>query len=563
LQLCKSIAMASGGERSMYGYALRTQVARALAVRDARRAILLLETPWMFSAAVLQEMAPEITLRTYGSLAPLLRSKAEVIRQAARGLVRRVRGIRARLLGRQRLAALRAHASRRPGLLLLHEDDLGTDRSYRSQPHWLTVGDPPPALNTFVLSHRTGAPAPGVDSTLAALHVVGVSDDDLLALSRVGPAASVVASARVAARQCWLRGLWSRSAAETSALALASRLFSTAADLGATVRHLGVKAFMTGENYLVAGDAMTLVAQPLGIHTFSYQYTNLTIRSPLMMSTADVMFMFAPTFHPHWRYDGIAPGRFVDIGYPYDSAFALVRQRALAAKQKLRAAGATCVIAYFDENFFVGTKYGLTTYEEHCAELQQLLERVVADPSLGVVTKVQFQRNAASRIPALRELVAKAEATGRYLELVRGEHRNVVLPAEAALASDIAIGHAVGGTAPLEAALAGTRSLILNPYRMRDANQALYARGDILFCSLEAALDAVNEYRAGTRPLLGDWTTVLPHLDGFRDGGAARRMRNAIDFVMSDAAPAAGSTDTADGVSRVVRAGLPRMAQAR
>ena len=563
LQLCKSIAMTSGGERSLYGYALRVQVARALAARDGHSATLLLEQPAMFGARCLQEMAPDLAVLVYGPAAALLRSKTEVARQAARTAVRGLRGIRARLMQRRRTQSLRQRGATRPGVLLLQEDELTADRSYRSQPHWLDTAAPPPAFNTYVLAHRTGAPAPMPDPRLAALHVDGLSDDDLLALAHAGPAPAIVTSARRAGRRCWRRALISASPSETTALALASRLFGVAADLGATASRLGIRAFMTAENYLVAGDAMTLVAQPLGIHTLSYQYTNIALRSPLMLTTADVLFTLAPAFHTHWGFGGIRPGAFVDIGYPYDGAIALVRARAQTAKQRLRAAGARCVIAYFDENFFVGTKYGLTTYEEHCAELQRLLELVLDDESIGVVTKVQFHRNAASRIPSLQTLVQRAEATGRYLELSRGEHRNVVLPAEAALTADITIGHAVGGTASLEAALAGARSIVLNPYRMRDANQALYRRADILFESLDAALAAIDEYREGRRPLLGDWTTVLPHLESFRDGGAGQRLRAALDFLSTDKAPPAGARDVGTRLSSIWPRGYPETATRR
>ena len=572
LQLCKSIAMTSSGDQSLFGYALRTQVARALAMRDGQQTLLLVETPSMFGLDCLQAMAPEITIAAYGSLAPLLRSKIEVLRQGARLIVRRIRGMRAAVSNAPRLAAFRQQASERPGVLVLQEDDLGSDRSYRSQPSWLFSDDPAPAFNTFVLAYRTGAPAPATNADLTSAHVAGLSNDDLLALARSVPAIPTVAAARADARQCWWRALASSEPAEATALALASRLLTLAAELAAATRQLNVRAFMTAENYLVAGDAMTLVGERLGIHTLSYQYTNIALRSPLMMTTADVMFSLAPGFHTHWRYEGIAPRAFVDVGYPFDAAFALVRQRATGARQKLRAAGATCVVAYYDENFFVGTKYGLTTYEEHCDELRRLLERVVSDPSFGLVTKVQFQRNSASRIPSLQALVTQAESTGRYLELVKGEHRNVVLPSEAALMADIAIGHAVGGTASLEAALAGARSIVVNPYRMRDANQPLYARADLQFPSLDAALAAIDEYRAGNRPLLGDWSTLLPHMDAFRDGAAARRIRRALDLVTADDAPAAGSAEVGQRLAREMTAtepGLktrptePRMARAR
>ena len=41
-----------------------------------------------------------------------------------------------------------------PALLLLQEDDLSMDRSYRGQPHWLFKDDPPPSFRTLVLENN-------------------------------------------------------------------------------------------------------------------------------------------------------------------------------------------------------------------------------------------------------------------------------------------------------------------------------------------------------------------------------------------------------------------------
>lgn len=529
LHLAKSLAMTFGGESALYGYSLRVQVARAISLRERVDGILLVETPPLFGAATLQEMAPEIRVRGYGATAAFLSAKAQIGRQMVRAAVRRIRAIRARASRRERLTELRRLATERPGLLVLQEDDLGLDRSYRSQPHWLLPDAPAPAFNTFALAH-TATPRVHADAkALSAAHIAAISDDELLGLVAGASPDSVSRRARRDARRCWLAGLVSGSSTETMALAVLSRLFLVAAELADACRELRVRAFMTAENYLVPADAMPLVGASLGIQTLSYQYANIAVLSPLMMTTADAMHAFAPAFHQHWTRDGICPGEFVDVGYPFDATFEMVRPRALETRRKLLEAGATFVIAYFDENFFRGTKYGLSTYEEHCDELRALLELVVRDPSIGLVTKVQFERNAASRLPGFESLVDQATATGRFVELLKGVHRNTVFPAEAAMAADLTIGHAIGSTASLEAALAGSRSVMLNPYMMRDANHTKYGEADILLPSLPAALDAIDAYRQGRRPALGDWTSIIDHFDPFRDGRAAHRLRSVLD----------------------------------
>lgn len=529
LHLAKSLAMTFGGESALYGYALRVQVARALSLRDRVDGVLLVAKPPLFGVRTLEEMAPEIRVRTYGAAAAFLSAKAQIVRQILRAAVRRVRALRARASRAARLADLRRVAAERPGLLVLQEDDLGLDRSYRSQPHWLSPDAPAPAFNTFALAHTATPRAHAPAHDLAAAHIAALSDDELLGLVAGASPDAVSRRARRDARRCWFSGLISGSSTETMALAVLSRLFLVAAEMADACRELRVRAFMTAENYLVPADAMPLVADSLGLTTLSYQYANIAVLSPLMMTTADAMHTFAPSFHQHWMRDGIRPGAFEDVGYPFDGMFEMVKPRALATRRKLLDAGATFVIAYFDENFFRGTKYGLSTYEEHCEELRALLELVVRDASIGLVTKVQFERNAASRLPGFESLVREATDTGRFVELLKGVHRNTVFPAEAAMAADMTIGHAIGSTASLEAALAGARSLMLNPYMMRDANHAKYAEADILLPSLPAALDAIGAYRQGRRPALGDWTPIIDHFDPFRDGHAAQRLRAVLD----------------------------------
>jgi hypothetical protein len=253
------------------------------------------------------------------------------------------------------------------------------------------------------------------------------------------------------------------------------------------------------------------------------------------MTTADIMLTFAPLYHERWKRSGVGPGRFADIGYLYDTSFNYVRRRARGHRCRLKKAGAQFVICYYDENVLhVHDKYGLFSFKTYCAEILALLGLVLDDPSIGVVVKTQFQRNSPQNLSDVVTIRAEAEATGRYLELVYGTHRNIVFPAEAALPADIAIGHAAGATAALEAAMAGVRCILLNPYGMRDANTALYAKVDVVYPSLPAALKAIHAFREGApdREGLGDWSSVIGHFDPFRDGRAGHRMRALLEQVV-------------------------------
>jgi hypothetical protein len=277
-------------------------------------------------------------------------------------------------------------------------------------------------------------------------------------------------------------------------------------------------------------DAMLLIAEPLGITTLSYQYSNPPYISALMFTTADAMATFAEPYRAMWRSEGAAPRASVEVGYAFDSSFALTRERARARRARLEAAGAKFVFCFFDEAL-QRDKYGTTHPRDLEAELGLLLRRVEQDPTVGLILKPQFMRNSPASVPELRSIIEAAERTGRVVVASEGAHRNNVLPAEAALSADIAIGYLSGGTASLEAALAGARSVMLNPYGFVTPHDDVYARSPVVYRSMPDALDAIDRFRRGEAGFagVGDWSPIARHFDKFCDGGAARRTRMFIE----------------------------------
>lgn len=526
LHAAKSFVMSSNGRvYSTHAYALQVHSARALAAQDSK---LFLETPAAFRPDALIAMAPDLSLHFYGRASAWWASRAHVMRRVGAMAYKALKGRWQGVVAGARASQLQARAATRAGILLSQEDDIGMDRSYRFQPHWLLPEDGRPGFDTYLL------PQAGLQThdpqELERSGVRPLTAEDVAALS--APLADDAAGRKLrkAAWSCVFAALGSASPAESVALANIARLFMTAAGLSALTRRLSIRAFMTAENYLVEADAMQLVAAGQDLHTLSYQYSNLASKSTPMLTTAKTMLTFAPGYDEFWRHRGIAPKRFQSIGYCFDHAFARVAPRSAALRRTLQDAGARFVLCYFDESV-QQHKYGLISERDHEAELLALLEELEADASLGVIVKVQFQRNAPSRLPAIASAVEKARATGRYLELSRGSHRNNILPAEAALAADLSIGHAIGGTAPFEAALAGRRAILLNPYGIADGNQRHYSRVDVMFGALSEALPAIASFRGGTRPELGDWSRILPSLDPYRDGKAAHRLRHVLDTI--------------------------------
>ena len=307
--------------------------------------------------------------------------------------------------------------------------------------------------------------------------------------------------------------------------------------LARVCRCLNIRAFLSGEPYLLDSDAVHLFGPELRIATVVFQYSNVAFTNVMTAATSDHMLLFSPRYAAMWPYDGVRPQRMIATGYPFDAAFGLIYQRAAEWRRQLERAGARFVICYFDENVGPPSNYGFMAQSELDDEIRELARLVLDNHDVGVIFKSQFRKRSPTvRLPA-DPVLRDAIATGRVIELCVGTHRNIVFPAEAALASDLAIGHLVGATAALEAALAGTRCLLINLNGTRTAHDDLYAKGQIVFHLLAEALRATSMFRAGDPAYrsLGDWSGFIHELDPFRDGLAASRLRALLTTLLSAA----------------------------
>lgn len=420
-----------------------------------------------------------------------------------------------------------------PALLVLQEDDLSMDRSYRTQPHWLFTEHDNKSFKTLVLQVNSLERLP-VDNRILKKHgIIPISQKQKYLLSRKFRSLHPIRRRlRVDFLKCVFECIFGSSLIKGTIFEVV-RLLYIAKDLVSFCEQNRVKAFMTCENYMLQADAMSIIASTLNITTLSYQYSNISMAGPSLITTADKMLTFAPTYHKRWMCDTIGPKEFIDIGYIYDTSFKYVRERACSYRSQLKESGAEFIICYFDENSN-DNKYRLISKQDHCSEILDLLKLVLDDHSIGLVIKTQFQWNLPQNYKSVESVLNAAKATGRYIELKYGCKRNIVFPAEAALAADIVIGHYVGATASLEAALVGSRSILLNPYGMKGENDALYTQADIVYPSMASALKAVRSFRSDSSEHtgLGDWSAIIDQFDPFRDGNAGHRMRNILEQIV-------------------------------
>jgi hypothetical protein len=301
--------------------------------------------------------------------------------------------------------------------------------------------------------------------------------------------------------------------------------------IGATAEVLGARAWVSCEPYFPEADAVNLVAAEHGMSTAAWQYSTVAQATFMMVTQADVTATFSESFEEQFTSAYLRPVSVVPMGHPYGDVPALVRDRSLALREELRETGVRFVITFFDESAARTKWHGLISPSEHRGHLEMLAAAVLADPTLAVILKPKYVVDTCDRLYPDSDLLRRALATGRFRELLHGKHRNVIFASEAALASDIVIGLLAGASAVAEAAIAGTRGLLLRLRGERSRIEPLLQNVDVIYPSLEDALRAVGAFRVGdpAKTALGDWTPVVRHFDGFRDDRAPERLRKLIE----------------------------------
>lgn len=503
-------------------FVVRILVTRALAQKAGEGATLLLPRPLYFSPEMLERVTPHVTVKFYRQRLAIPIGPWIVVRVLLSGLKLRLK----RLTKRHAANGL---SSGRPVVLVTHEDLLTTDRSIRCQPHWLDPAQPRPPFDTLMFPTTQSLPGE-LGEGLAELGVTGLTERALAAYWRQASNDPTIRALRSYSRRALAGLLLVRSIEDMFAMAQAWLLLEHAQRIGSVAVCLPVRALLTGEPHMIHADAMSVTASVLGVPLVSYQYSNLAVSSPAMILPADRMALFSETFKPLWTADGVRVPSWSITGYPYDALFPLVKERASALRRSLGEAGATFVVCYFDESE-QDDRYGVPTREHHREEILTLVRKLLDDPHMGLVVKSQFASNTPSLLYPEEEEIRALQATGRYVELLRGTPRNVVLPAEAALSADMAIGHMLGATAGLEAALTGCRCILLDPFTQVRHNRELLDRSRIVYSSLNEALTDLDRYRRGDPEArdVGDWDQILHHFDPHQDGGAARRLRDLLE----------------------------------
>ena len=290
--------------------------------------------------------------------------------------------------------------------------------------------------------------------------------------------------------------------------------------------YLKCKKFISIES---SPDAINIFSNLLNIKTIAVQYSNLGFMSPLMLSTSDYQMIFSEQYESLYTTEDIRPKEFIVNGYLYDYAKLLVSDRSVYLRNNILASGANFIICYFDENVRID-KWGFNNKKDHLQDIHSLAKKILLNQDIAVLIKSQFVRNTPSNLYPDDKIIQGALKSGRFIELVSGDHRNNVLPIEAGLSADICINHLIGATAGLEAALGGSRVILLDSQNIKNKWKPIYMNSNIIYGSIEDALSAIDIFREGIDEAnLGDWSSIINLFDPYMDNMSTHRLSKLIE----------------------------------
>lgn len=270
----------------------------------------------------------------------------------------------------------------------------------------------------------------------------------------------------------------------------------------------------------------------LGGVSVSFQRSDEPVPHLHRARAVDVHFAFGSGQVAIERASRSSIGEFVISGYPFDQAFERVKANASALRHRLEAHGARFVVCFFDENSVSDARRG-PTHAYRAENYRFLLERLLADPTLGLVFKPKKASTLRARLGDHVRLLDRALVTGRCVLFEEGQVATPVLPCEASQAADIAIGLLFASTAAFESALAGTRTLFLDRERVLDHPLYELGSGRVVFADWPSLWRALEAYRRDPRsqPGFGIWSPTIERLDPYRDGYAALRIGRYIGWL--------------------------------
>jgi hypothetical protein len=295
-----------------------------------------------------------------------------------------------------------------------------------------------------------------------------------------------------------------------------------------------IKVYLTWYKYDGQHMAIADALQASGGVTAVYQRSFEPLASPEGTTCADIAFGFSQSTAQVERDSNSVIRYHVTTGYIGDHRYSLLRAGAQRLRDKFQQRGARQILAFSDENSLDDLRWhpGHPFVRENYAFL---LEKVLAEPWFGLVLKPKTPQTLRRRLGPVAETLRRAEETGRCYVYEDGTLQGSYPPAAAGLAADIAVhGHLSGGTAAVDQALAGVRTLLMDREGWSVSPLYRLGVGRVVFTDWEELWKACLEHWSSRQgiPGFGDWTPMLEELDPFRDGRAAERMGTYLHWLL-------------------------------
>lgn len=490
---------------SLFYWILRIYTVKSL--NNSESFSLYIKAPNFIDKKYISELFPEINLIFYNSF---INQRFSFIIEISKDLLTNILYSFNNFLFRNKSKSY--ISKNKPSILSIQEESIRLNQSLRNQIHWVDLEKSKREYPIHIISLNKKNGMVVEDQEQLNKKNIFINKSGIFKHSRK----KFKQNSNIMEIRKWISTLYLeilKNGLDIKSFYLAKTIFllNRTIDVASTCMLLNVKVYLIKESYFHYSDAIQLLSKKIGVKTITYQYSNLGLRSPLMMSSSDVYLSFSKAYTPLIKYNSLGPMKIKPIGYTNQGIENKIKGRIKKLENYLEQLKVDFVITFFDESN-EKSKWLLIHEDDYRNNIKLLAKKIIHDKKLAVIVKTQFNRNKIIKKFINEPLINEAMQTGRLIEIFEGVARNDVYPLEAASCADICINHKVGATAALESVSINKRCLLINPYDYNTIHDKIYNKKNIIYPSLNLALDAIEDYRKdsilGIKNDLGDWSEI-------------------------------------------------------
>ena len=221
---------------------------------------------------------------------------------------------------------------------------------------------------------------------------------------------------------------------------------------------------------------------------------------------------------------------YIISGLPKDYSSIYLQDKARNIRNSLINNGAKKIVAVFDENGGFDERWhsGFELQEEN---YEKILVELMRNDELGVIFKPKAPRHLYKRLIKIKDLLNEAIKTGRCKMIDGMDKFQSSYPVTlAGLASDICVHTDLSsGTAAIECASLGKPVLLIDREGEPFSKLNELPLGTVRFRNWEDTINAIIDFKPGSKNKIGEWGDFIDQMDPFRDGLSAKRIGNYLE----------------------------------